>query len=168
MSATNSEPVTRKIGKLTVSFTDRGAQFRREFDVPRSLLWEALSKAEHMPHWWGVASDTMISCELDFRPGGKWRFVTRGAEGENAFHGEIREVLAQERIVQTFEWEGAPGNVMLDAMTLAEQGDRTLMVVHSTLESGSPEAVEAMVQMGMAEGAAETYDRLEAYALTLA
>jgi uncharacterized protein YndB with AHSA1/START domain len=168
MAATNSEQ-TKRVGKLTVTIKPDRAEFERVFDVPRRLVWEAMSKPEHYPHWWGVASDEMISCELDFRAGGSYRFVTRGAEGvENAFRGEIREVVPRERLVQTFEYEGMPGNIMLDSLTLAEQDGKTLLRVTSIFVAGSPEAFDAMMEAGMAEGAAETYDRLEAYARTLA
>jgi len=57
---------------------------------------------------------------------------------------------------------------MLEALTLTEEGGQTVLRATSTLESGSPEAVAAMVAAGMAEGAAETYDRLEENARTLA
>jgi uncharacterized protein YndB with AHSA1/START domain len=170
MATGNSTPeTTRQVGKLTVSPTPQGVEFRRVFDAPRRLVWEAMSKAEHFPHWWGPRSQTMISCQLDFRPGGSWRCVTRGSDAvEHAFRGEIRDVLPLERIVQTFEYEGAPGVVMLESMTLTEQDGRTMLYATSTLESGSPEAVQAMLDSGMEQGAAETYDRLEEYARTLA
>jgi len=149
--------------------TPHGAEFTRVFDAPRRLVWEALSKPEHYRRWWGPRSQTMTACHLDFRPGGSWRFVTRGPDGnEYAFRGQIREVVPPERIVQTFEFEGQPGTVMLDSLTLTEQDGKTVMHATSTLESGAPEAVEAMLQSGMAEGAAESYDRLEEYLRTLA
>jgi uncharacterized protein YndB with AHSA1/START domain len=169
MAATNSEPTTKQVGKLTVKFLPDGAEFERVFDAPRRLVWEAMSKAEHYKHWWGPASQVMISCELDFCPGGAYRFVTRGDDGvEHAFRGEIREVVPPERLVQTFEYEGMPGAITLDSLTLTEREGRTLLHATSTLVAGSPEAVEAMLASGMIEGAAETYDRLEEYARTLA
>ena len=169
MTMTDSEQRTRQIGKLRFTATPQGAEFERVFDAPRRLVWEAMSKAEHYPRWWGPRGQTMVSCELDFRPGGKWRFVTRGADGvEHAFRGEFREIVPPERLSQTFEYEGAPGNVMLDSLTLTELDGKTLMRSTSRLESGSPEALAAMLQSGMADGAAETYDRLEEYAATLA
>src|SRR5262245_40753844 len=132
------EKTTRQVGKLTVRETDQGVEFRRVFDAPRRLVWEAMSKPEHYPRWWGPRSQRMVSCELDLRPGGKWRFVTAGDDGvEHAFRGELREVVPLERIVQTFEYEGAPGNVMLDALTLTEEGGKTILTATSRLESGS-------------------------------
>jgi uncharacterized protein YndB with AHSA1/START domain len=169
MATGNSIPekVTRQVGKLTVTVTPDRAEFTRVFDAPRRLVWEAMSKAEHYPHWWGPRSQERVSCELDFRPGGSYRIVTRGSDGlEHAFRGEIREVVPPERVVQTFEYEGMPGTVMLDSLTLIERGGKTVLSTTSTLEAGSPEAVAAMLESGMAEGAAETYDRLEEYLRT--
>jgi uncharacterized protein YndB with AHSA1/START domain len=160
---------TRQIGKLTVAITPEGARFTRVFDAPRRLVWEALSKPEHYSHWWGVASQKIVSCEMDFRPGGKWRIVTSGDDGvENAFRGEFRDIAAPERLVQTFEFEGMPGSVMVDSWNLIERDGKTVLDATSRLESGSVEDVQAMLEAGMLDGAAETYDRLEVYALTLA
>jgi uncharacterized protein YndB with AHSA1/START domain len=167
--ACNSESKTRQVGKLTVTTTAEGAEFRRVFDAPRRLVWEAMSKAEHYPKWWGMRSDTMVSCDLDFRAGGKWRFVTRGADGvDHAFRGEFREIVPEQRIVQTFEYEGYPGSIMLESLDLADDGDRTVLTATSRIEAGSAADVQAMVDAGMAEGAAETYDRLEELARELA
>ena len=160
--ATNSESTTRQVGKLTVKTTATGAEFRRVFDAPRRLVWEVMTSAEHTPKWWGVRSQQMVSCDMDFRTGGKWRFVTRGDDGvDHAFRGEYREIAPIERIVQTFEYEPMAGTVLLESLTLTEEGGKTLLTATSRLESGSAEAVQAMVDSGMAEGAAETYDRLE-------
>jgi uncharacterized protein YndB with AHSA1/START domain len=169
MAATDSDQTTTRIGKTTMRTRADGIEFERLLDAPRHLVWEAMTKAEHFTHWWGPASQEMISAQLDFRVGGSYRFVTRGDDGiEHAFRGEIREIVPLEHVVQTFEYEGMPGAVTLDSLTLIEQGNKTLLKSTSIIESGTPEAVEAMVASGMAEGAAETYDRLEAYALTLA
>ena len=163
-----TQQTTRQIGKMTITTTANGAEFTRVFDAPRRLVWEAMSKAEHVPKWWGTRSTKMTSCQLDFRIGGKWRFVTTAEDGsEYAFRGEFREIVPIERIVQTFEFEGQPGSIMLDSLTLTEEGGKTKLYATSRLESGSPEAVEAMMASGMAEGAAETYDRLEELVLEL-
>src|SRR5207248_11257168 len=86
----------------------------REFDAPRDLVFEAHSSCEHMSHWWGPRRYEFSSCEIDFREGGTWRIVHRGADGEiPAFRGELREIVRPERIVWTFEWEGVPGHISL-------------------------------------------------------
>src|ERR1043165_10303824 len=101
---------------LTLSLpSDREILLTRVFDAPRDLVFEAHSKPEHVRRWWGPARYEMVVCEMDFRPGGTWRFVQRGPEGdEHGFHGEYREIVRPERLAYTFEYEGAPGHVSLE------------------------------------------------------
>ena len=138
----------------------------REFDAPRALVFDVLSKPEHLPHWWGGPSSTLIHCEMDFRPGGKWRFVERDKDGQEwGFRGEVREVVPPERIVQTFEWEGLPGHISVETMQLEDLGGRTRITVSSVFDS--VEDRDGMLQSGMEQGAGDSYDRLEAYLQTL-
>ena len=138
----------------------------REFDAPRALVFEALSTPEHLRHWWGQASSTLVHCELDFRPGGSWRFVERDKDGQEwGFRGEVREIVPPERIVQTFEWEGLPGHISVETMELEDLGGRTRTTITSVFDS--VEDRDGMLQSGMEQGAGESYDRLEAYLKTL-
>jgi len=154
-------------GKLTVTTpSDTEIQMIRVFDAPRDLVFEAHSSAEHMKHWWGPRKYETISAEVDFRPGGKWRIVHRGPDGEEyGFHGEYREIVRPERIVWTFEYEGAPGQVAVETLTLEEHDGKTTLTAIS--DAGSKEARDAVLESGMTEGAAETFDRLEEYLETL-
>lgn len=168
MPTTNSVGTTRQVGKMTIRVkSDREAEITRVFPAPRRLLWEAISRCEHLAHWWGPRRNTMVSCELDFRPGGSYRYVLRGPDGNDyAFRGQIREVVPPERVVQTFEFEGFPGAVSTETMILTERDGQTTLTVVSRVDS--PEALEGMLGSGMEQGAAETYDRLEEYLPTLA
>lgn len=154
-------------GKLTVTTpSDTEIQMTRVFDAPRDLVFEAHSSAEHMKHWWGPRKYETISAEVDFRPGGKWRIVHRGPDGEEyGFHGEYREIVRPERIVWTFEFEGAPGQVAVETVTFEEHDGKTTLTAIS--DAGSKEARDAVLESGMTEGAAETFDRLEEYLETL-
>src|SRR5580765_4824815 len=103
--------------------SDREIKLVREFDAPRDLLFDAFSSCQHVQAWWGQAGSTMPVCELDFREGGKWRFVEREADGsEWAFRGEYREIARPERLVQTFEFEGMPGHVSLETSVFEDLG----------------------------------------------
>ncbi len=147
--------------KLTVTTpSDREIVMTREFDAPRELVFEAHSKCEHLTNWWGPRKYTLAVCELDFRPSGKYRFVHRGPDGveEHGFRGEFREIVPPERIVWTFEYEGMPGHVSVDTLTLEDLGGRTKLIAHSLFDS--VEDRDGMLQSGMEEGAGESYDRL--------
>ena len=156
MSARKNDPL-----KVTLP-SDREIMMTRTFDAPRRFIFEALSKCEHVKHWWGPRGFVMTKCELDFRPGGKWRFVVRKPDGgEEAFRGEIREIVPNERVVQTFEWEPLPGHISVETLTLVEQDGKTIYTVRSLFDS--VEDRDGMLQSGMEGGANETMDRLEEY-----
>jgi len=147
--------------------SDQEIVLTREFDFPRDLVFEAFTRPEHIAQWWGPRGTTVPSCQMDFRAGGKWRFVSRDADGnEFGFRGEIREVVPPERIVQTFEFEGMPGHVSVETLRLEDLGGRTRMTVTSRFDSVMDR--DGMLQSGMEKGAAESYDRLSEYLQTLA
>jgi uncharacterized protein YndB with AHSA1/START domain len=154
--------------KLVVTLpSDREIRLTRTFDAPRALVFEAFTKAEHVARWWGLPGDELVIDAFDARPGGRWRFVSRGADGsENGFRGEIREIVPNERIVQTFEWEGLPGHVSVETMTFEERDGKTTIVGTSRFDS--VEDRDGMLQSGMEGGAAESYHRLEELLKTIA
>lgn len=141
--------------------SERVIATEREFDAPRERVFAALTDPELIPKWWGLESSETVVEEMDVRPGGRWRFVERMEDGsETAFRGVYREVTPHERIVQTFEWEGMPGHVSIDAMTLHDLGDgRTRIETTSTFH----EQVErdGMIDAGMEKGLNQSYDQLE-------
>jgi uncharacterized protein YndB with AHSA1/START domain len=154
--------------KLTVTTpSDREIVMTRTFNAPRDLVFEAHSSCEHMSNWWGPRQYEVASCEMDFRPGGSWRVVHKTPDGsdEQGFRGEFREIIRPERIVWTFEWEGMPGHVSVETLTLEEQNGTTTLTARSVYDT--VEDRDGMLESGMEEGAAETYDRLDEYLETL-
>lgn len=145
---------------------DLEIEMSREFDAPRELVFLAHSSAEHMKHWWGPRAMEIVLCEVDFRVGGKWRIVHRTPDGaEYGFRGEYREIIHNAKITWTFEFDGMPGEIGVEAMTLTEKHGRTTLTVVSRF--GSKESRDGMANSGMEGGARETWDRLEEYATTL-
>jgi uncharacterized protein YndB with AHSA1/START domain len=149
--------------KLTVSTpSDRQIVMTRVFDAPRDLVFEAHTSCEHMKNWWGPRKYEIAECDIDFREGGTWRVVHRGPDGEqHEFRGEYREIVPPERITWTFEWMGAPGHISVETLTLEETDGKTTVTAISRFDS--VEARDGMLQSGMEEGAAETYERLDEY-----
>jgi uncharacterized protein YndB with AHSA1/START domain len=142
--------------------SDREIVMTRVFDAPRDLVFEAHSSCEHLSNWWGPRKYEIIGCDVDFRPGGRWRVVHRGPDGEEyAFRGEYREIVPPERIVWTFEFEGMPGQVSVETMTLEEHEGKTTFT--STSVFASVQERDGMLESGMEAGAAETMDRLDEY-----
>ena len=131
----------------------------RVFDAPRELVFKTSTNPDLIPQWWGPRKYETIVDKMEVRPGGEWRFLNRDTEGnEYAFHGFYHEIVAPERVVQTFEFEGAPGHISLETMRLEDLDGKTLMT--STAVYQSVEDRDAMVQSGMEEGARDLMDRL--------
>lgn len=99
------------IGAMTMSVpSDREIVLTRDFDAPRSLVFDMFVKPEHLRRWWGLRGSTLTVCDIDLRPGGAWRYVTRGPKGhENPFKGTYKEIMPPERLVYTlvYDVEGA-------------------------------------------------------------
>ena len=114
----------------------------REFDAPRDLVWRAWTEPELLKQWLGPHRYEMIIDEYDVRDGGRWRYVHRGADGdEHGFHGVFHGTPSPDGFLQTFEYEGAPGHVSMDRLVL--------------------EARDAMIENGMEGGMNEGFDRLD-------
>ena len=149
--------------KMTLTLpSDRVIEVARVFDAPRELVWKAYTDPAAIPHWWGPRGHTTTVDEMDVRPGGAWRYVSRDANGnEYAFHGEYREVVPPERLVATFEFEPMPGHVSVETLTLVEHEGKTTLTNRSVFDS--VEDRDGMMQSGMEAGLRETYDRLAEY-----
>jgi uncharacterized protein YndB with AHSA1/START domain len=132
---------------------------RRTFDAPREVVFKAITDPSLIPNWWGPRRYSTDVDVMEVKPGGRWRFINRAADGtEFGFHGVFHDVVAPERVTQTFEFEGVPGHVSLDTATLEEADGKTTMVASSVFQS--VEDRDGMVASGMEGGARETYDRL--------
>jgi uncharacterized protein YndB with AHSA1/START domain len=132
----------------------------REFNAPRDLIFRAHTDPELLVQWLGPRRLTMTVDRLEIRDGGTWRYVHREPDGtEHGFHGVFHGTPSLDGIVQTFEYEGAPGHVSLESLMLEERDGRTLVRAHAVYQS--IEARDAMIQSGMEHGLNEGYERLD-------
>jgi uncharacterized protein YndB with AHSA1/START domain len=149
-------------GSFTVTTpSEREIRMTRLFDAPRQLVFEAMTRPEHVKEWWGRLGDgySVPICEIDLRPGGRWRFVNRHPQGEAAFHGEYREIAPPGRIVFTEIFEEFPDAVSIVTAELAEEGGKTRLT--ATVLYPSAEVRDMVLASGMSTGAGISYDRLE-------
>jgi uncharacterized protein YndB with AHSA1/START domain len=131
----------------------------RIYDAPRERVWAAYTNPELIPRWWGPRHMTTIVAEMDVRVGGKWRFTAREPDGrEIGFGGVYREVTPPERIVQTFEWEGMPGQAVVETATFEDLGERTKVTTVSLFHT--TEERDGMLASGMEKGMTESHERL--------
>jgi uncharacterized protein YndB with AHSA1/START domain len=132
-----------------------------EFNAPAARVFKAMTDPKMIEKWWGPSIYTTVVDQLEPKAGGQWRFINRAADGgEFGFHGVFHQVEPARRIVQTFEFEGVPGHVSLESMTMEERDGKTFVTAHSVYQS--VEDREGMMQGGgMEAGARESYERLE-------
>src|SRR5512132_3577841 len=132
--------------------SDQEIRLTRLFDAPRHLVFEAMTKPEHVKRWWGRLGEgySVPVCEIDLRPGGAWRFVNRHPKGEVAFYGVYREILPPERVVFTEIFAPYPDAGSLVTAVLTEEGGKTRLTV--TAEYPSLEVRDIVINTGMANG----------------
>jgi uncharacterized protein YndB with AHSA1/START domain len=157
-------PVSRVANSDTFTATtpsDREIVLTRLFDAPRHLVFEAMTRPEHVRRWWGILDDkhSVPVCEIDLRPGGAWRFVGRGPKGEYGFHGVYREIAPPDRIVFTEIYDPFPDVESVVTSIFTEENGKTRLTVKCLYPS--VEVRDMVLGTGMAKGAAISYDRLE-------
>jgi uncharacterized protein YndB with AHSA1/START domain len=149
----------------------------RIFDAPRERVWRAWTDPKHVAQWWGPRAATILVCELDVRPGGKYRIVMRCPEGfEYPMFGVYVEVIAPERMSYTVdfaehprEWhdkfrQSLPAGVdltmgqFLNTIIFEDVGGKTKVTVRMTFDAVAIR--DAMLKMGMNFGLSESLDRL--------
>ncbi|MFI1396509.1 SRPBCC family protein [Streptomyces sp. NPDC020681] len=147
--------------------TDRELVITRVFDAPRSLVFEAWTKPEHVRKWYGLRALTTTVCDIDLRPGGAWRWGQQDAEGQEiVFSGVYKEIVPPERIVYTEMFEQMPDvEPVLTTLTFEEKDGRTTLT--STSLWPTAEALAGATAMGMEAGVVETYDRLQEHLDTM-
>jgi uncharacterized protein YndB with AHSA1/START domain len=137
---------------------------RRVVNAPRALVWDCFTKPEHLRRWKGPKDAEMVVCEIDVRPGAKWRAVYRRPNGDEfGFNGEFREVVAPERFVRTFVM-GA--DEVVETLVLTEAGpDKTVITTKNVYKTMAMR--DGFVQRGMGAGA-DPYMRLDELIASLA
>jgi uncharacterized protein YndB with AHSA1/START domain len=157
-------PAVRAANSETFKVTtpsDREIVLTRLFDAPARLVFEAMTKPEHVKRWWGILDEghSVPVCEIDLRPGGRWRFVGRGPKGEYSFYGVYREVAPPSRLVFTEIFEPYPDAESVVTSVFTEEGGKTRLTASCLYPSR--EVRDTVIQSGMEGGAAISYDRLE-------
>jgi uncharacterized protein YndB with AHSA1/START domain len=140
--------------------SDREFVFEYTFDAPRDLVWDVMYDPKHIPNWWGPARLRTVIDIMDFRPGGKWRFLQYEPDGTlHAFGGEYLEIVKPERVVMTFVYEPWPQHVSRATHTLVERDGKTTLTAHQLFET--KEERDAMIEGGAQSGYDEGMRRLE-------
>jgi uncharacterized protein YndB with AHSA1/START domain len=140
--------------------SDREIRIERVFNATRERVWKAMTDPALVAQWWGRGNELVIE-RMEVERGGHWRFVQHSPEGVHGFEGRYREVTPPERVVQTFEWDGMPGHVIIESVTLTDLGDGRTLVVNVSLFHTTEER-DGMLHSGMEQGLNESYAALDA------
>jgi uncharacterized protein YndB with AHSA1/START domain len=142
--------------------SDKELVMTRTFNAPRELVFRAHVEPALVSQWWGNDNYTTTVEQLDARPGGKWRFVSRANDGssELAFFGEFREVAAPERFTWTFGFDGLEGDPVVETYVFTEHDGKTTLT--ATSHYATQEVRDGLFDSGMEVGANESGDRLDA------
>jgi uncharacterized protein YndB with AHSA1/START domain len=137
--------------------SEREIVVTRTFNAPARIVFEAWTKPELMKQWWVPKSMDMslLSCEMDVRVGGKYRFVFGQGPGME-FFGRYIEVIPHSRIVWTNEEGGEDGSIT--TVTFEEKAGKTLLVMSELYPS--KEALDA-AGTGAADATHETFTQLD-------
>jgi len=141
--------------------SDREILISRTFDAPARLVFEALTKAEHVKRWWAPRSlgVTLVVCEIDFRVGGGYRYVMeRDGATLPSFSGTFLEIDPPTRVVQTEVFEPYPDAGSTVTVMLAESGGKTTMTSRSLYPS--KEVRDMVLATGMEKGMRESMRQL--------
>ena len=146
--------------------TDTQILITREFAAPKHLVYKAWTTPELVKRWWSADMGETTVAEIDLRVGGAWRYVMRMPDGsEVGFHGEYREVTANEQVVSTEVYEGMPEGESLNTATFTEVGGRTTLTI--LVQHQSQEHRDAHINSGMETGMQKAMDVPEQVALSL-
>ena len=162
MSAATKD-ATRKATVTTP--TDRSIRIERVFDAHRDRVWRAFTDPKLVAQWWGRGNQLVIE-RLEVERGGHWRFVEHSPDGVHGFEGRYREVTPPSRLVQTFEWDGMPGYVIIETIEFEEVGSGRTKVVNTSLFYATEER-DGMLASGMEEGLNQSYAALDRLLATL-
>jgi uncharacterized protein YndB with AHSA1/START domain len=147
-------------GSAAVEFpSDLELQVTREFDAPIELVFEVLTKPEHIGQWFAPFEETMTVCEIDLRVGGNYHYVFVTKEGiECSFRGTFMEIERPTRIVDTWNFEGWPNAEAVETVELSEVEGVTTLKNNLAFRD-----LEGRAHMSKTDGFEASFDKLEAY-----
>ncbi len=114
----------------------------RVFDVPREVMFKVWTDPEHMQRWWGPKGFTVVSYQMDLRPGGVYHYCIRSPDGHDMWGKFVyREIVKPERFVFVNSFSNEKGDIarhptnpawpleMLSTITFTEQAGKTTVTV---------------------------------------
>ncbi|MDQ7906370.1 SRPBCC family protein [Phytohabitans sp. ZYX-F-186] len=141
--------------------SDREIVLARSFEAPPPLVFAAFTRPDLLTRWYGARGWHLVSCDLDLRVGGAYRFVSEGPGGERmAQSGVYRAVEPPTRLVLTelFDDQSYPGETVI-THEFAERAGRTDLT--TTVRYATPQGRDRALRYPMARGVGESFARLD-------
>jgi uncharacterized protein YndB with AHSA1/START domain len=135
----------------------------REFDAPRELVFDVLTKPKHVRHWFAPFTDRVTECSIDLRVGGSYHIVFVTEDGtECSFRGTYAEVEPPTRIVATWLFEGWPDAWAEETVELHETDGVTTLKMTLAFRDKAGRA-----HITKHDGQEDSWDKLEDYLKSL-
>lgn len=149
---------TTRRGSATFEFTDHTVTMRRKFDAPAALVFDALTRPEHLTVWFPADDVPLHICQIDLRVGGQYHYAWYAPGGQEcSFRGAFLEIVRPTRIVSTWLFEGWPDDEAIETVTLAENAGVTTMT--DILDFRTPEHLGDHFRVN--DGAQTSWDKLD-------
>jgi uncharacterized protein YndB with AHSA1/START domain len=135
----------------------------REFDAPLELVFDVLTKPEHVRNWFAPFTDRVTECSIDLRVGGDYHIVFVTEDGtECSFRGTYLEIEPPSRTVATWLFEGWPDAEAVETTDLHETDGATTLTMKLAFrdQAGRDHMVHS-------DGQESSFDKMEDYLRTL-
>jgi len=163
----------KSANRLTTYTEGQVLVMERSLKAPRELVFKAFSEKEHLANWWGPQGWQTKTLKFEFKPNGEWHYCMKCIDekqghffDQESFGKAIyQEIVVPEKIVYTDLFVDAEGNPIdgmpeiLVTMTFTEKEGETNLIVQSKF--ASIESLQQVMNMGIVQGFASQFDRLD-------
>jgi uncharacterized protein YndB with AHSA1/START domain len=153
---------------LGSSIGEREIVMERQFNAPRTLMFQVFTQPEHLKRWWAPPPYTLPVCTIDLRPGGIWHYCMCSPEGQDQWARSVyREIVPPEKLVYTTIFADEHANPTLGmpehltTVLFTEETGKTR--VTTRVQFSSAEALKVAVDIGMPQGMTITWAYLVEY-----
>jgi uncharacterized protein YndB with AHSA1/START domain len=135
----------------------------REFDAPIELVFDVLTKPEHVSKWFAPFTCEVTVCSIDLRVGGDYHLVFVTDDGkECSFRGTYLEIERPNRTVQTWLFEGWPDAEAIESVDLHETDGVTKLTMMLAFRD-----LAGRAHMTKTDGQEDSFNKLEDYLKSL-
>jgi uncharacterized protein YndB with AHSA1/START domain len=141
--------------------TDREIVLTRNFAAPPDLVFAALTTPDLLRRWYGARGWNLVSCEIDLRVGGAWRYVSAGPNGERMVQSGVYRLVDPPRLLvstERFDDQSYEGESIVGHHLVERDGGTKLT---TTVRYASQAARDTVLRYPMARGVGESYERLD-------